>query len=60
MALQQTDLKRLLAYATISALGLITLLLGVGTSVAVKAAIAYLLVHALSKGTLFAVLKGQD
>lgn len=53
MALQQTDLKRILAYATVSALGLLTLLLGVGTAAAVKAAVVFLLVHALYKGALF-------
>jgi multicomponent Na+:H+ antiporter subunit A len=60
MAMQQTDLKRILAYATISALGLMTLLLGVGTSAAVKAAIVYLLVHALYKGALFLVAGAVD
>ena len=37
LAWQQTDLKRILAYSTISALGTLVLLLGVGTAVAVKA-----------------------
>jgi multicomponent Na+:H+ antiporter subunit A len=60
MAMTQTDLKRILAYATISALGLMTLLLGVGTSAAVKAAIVYLLVHALYKGALFLVAGAVD
>lgn len=60
MAMTQTDLKRMLAYATISALGLMTLLLGVGTSAAVKAAIVYLLVHALYKGALFLVAGAVD
>jgi multicomponent Na+:H+ antiporter subunit A len=60
MAMQQTDLKRILAYATVSALGLMTLLLGVGTSAAVKAAIVYLLVHALYKGALFLVAGAVD
>jgi multicomponent Na+:H+ antiporter subunit A len=60
MAIQQTDLKRILAYATVSALGLKTLLLGVGTSAAVKAAITYLLVHALYKGALFLIAGAVD
>jgi multicomponent Na+:H+ antiporter subunit A len=60
IAMQQTDVKRILAYATVSALGLLTLLLGVGTSAAVKAAIAYLLVHALYKGALFLMVGAVD
>ena len=53
LAWQQTDLKRILAYSTISALGTLVLLLGVGTAVAVKAAVVFLIVHSLYKGALF-------
>ncbi len=53
LAWQQTDLKRILAYSTISALGTLVLLLGVGTPVAVKAAVLFLIVHSLYKGALF-------
>ncbi len=53
LALAQTDLKRLLAYATVSVLGLLVLLIGLATTLAVQAAIAYLVVHALYKGALF-------
>ncbi|MFW6350774.1 MAG: proton-conducting transporter membrane subunit [Bacteroidota bacterium] len=49
----QTDLKKILAYTTVSALGTIVLLLGTGTEYAMNAAIIFLLVHALYKGTLF-------
>jgi multicomponent Na+:H+ antiporter subunit A len=55
MALAQTDLKRLLAYSTISALGLLTLLIGIGTPHALEAAMVLLLAHALYKGALFLV-----
>ncbi|MEZ4657470.1 MAG: putative monovalent cation/H+ antiporter subunit A [Caldilineaceae bacterium] len=55
LAWRQTDLKRILAYTTISALGMLMLLLGIGTAVALKAAIVFLLAHALYKGTLFMV-----
>jgi multicomponent Na+:H+ antiporter subunit A len=55
MALFQTDLKRLLAYTTLAALGTLTLLLGIGSVEAVKAALVLLLVHALYKATLFLV-----
>lgn len=50
---QHTDLKRILAYSTISALGTLVLLIGLGTSVAIKAAIFFLIVHSLYKGALF-------
>ena len=50
-----TDLKRILAYSTISALGVLMLLLGIGTPQAVVAAIVYLLAHACYKGALFLV-----
>ncbi len=55
MAVVQTDLKRLLAYSTVSALGTIVLLLGLGTVMATKAAIVFLIVHSLYKGGLFMV-----
>lgn len=54
-ALGQTDLKRILAYTTISALGILVLLIGVGTYMAMVAAITFLVVHALYKGSLFLV-----
>ncbi|MBL8097300.1 MAG: putative monovalent cation/H+ antiporter subunit A [Anaerolineales bacterium] len=55
LALAQTDLKRLLAYSTVSALGLLTLLIGIGTPRALEAAVVFLLAHALYKGALFLV-----
>lgn len=53
LAWQNTDLKRILAYSTVSALGLLTMMLGIGTEYAVEAAAVFLLVHALYKGALF-------
>jgi multicomponent Na+:H+ antiporter subunit A len=53
LSLTQTDLKRILAYTTVSALGTLVLLLGSATEFAINAAIIFLLVHALYKGTLF-------
>jgi multicomponent Na+:H+ antiporter subunit A len=53
LAWQHVDLKRILAYSTISSLGTLTLLLGFGTDISVKAAVLFLLVHALYKGALF-------
>ena len=52
-ALRQTDLKLLLAYGTVSQLGFITLLVGLGTQAAAQAGVAMLLAHALFKATLF-------
>ncbi len=53
MSITQTDLKRILAYTTVSALGTLVLLIGTGTKYAINAAVIFLLVHALYKGTLF-------
>ncbi|WP_437922266.1 putative monovalent cation/H+ antiporter subunit A [Sphingobacterium sp. LRF_L2] len=54
-ALFRTDLKGILAYSTISALGILTFLLGLGTREAIIAASVFTLVHALYKATLFMV-----
>jgi multicomponent Na+:H+ antiporter subunit A len=54
-ALLETDLKRVLAYSTISALGILMLLFGMGSPHAVAAGLAYLLAHACYKGALFLV-----
>ena len=54
-AFSQTDFKKVLAYTTISALGTLVLMLGIDTDISVKAAIIFLLVHALYKGALFMV-----
>lgn len=49
------DMKSILAYSTISALGIIVFLIGVGGKYALGAAIVFLLAHALYKATLFMV-----
>jgi multicomponent Na+:H+ antiporter subunit A len=54
-ALLETDLKRVLAYSTISALGVLMLLFGIGTPQAATAGLMYLLAHACYKGALFLV-----
>src|SRR5574339_1227607 len=54
-ALIETDLKRVLAYSTISALGILMLLFAIGTPAAATAGLAYLLAHACYKGALFLV-----
>jgi multicomponent K+:H+ antiporter subunit A len=52
-AIFQHDLKGLLAYSTISHLGLITVLLGLGTPLAMVAAVFHTLNHATFKASLF-------
>ena len=58
--LQQSDLKRILAATTLAVLGLLVLLLGIGTEKAVLAAMLFLLGHALYKATLFMVAGAVD
>jgi len=52
-ALSQKDLKALLAYSTISQLGLILCLFGIGTKAAIFAGLFHLLNHSAFKGSLF-------
>lgn len=60
LALSQTDLKRLLAYSTISALGSLVLAIGIGSETALKAMVLFLLAHGFYKGTLFLVAGAVD
>jgi multicomponent Na+:H+ antiporter subunit A len=60
LALFQSDLKKVLAYSTISSLGTLTLFLGVGGTLMIQAAMAFLLGHALYKGALFLVAGTLD
>jgi multicomponent Na+:H+ antiporter subunit A len=52
-ALREHDLKSLLAYSTVSQLGLLVAAIGVGTTVALAAAVLHTFAHALFKATLF-------
>ncbi len=54
-ALFRIDMKAILAYTTISALGVLVFLLGLGSKDAIVAASVFILVHALYKATLFLV-----
>ena len=54
-SVQETDLKRVLAFSTVSALGSLVLMLGIGTPGAISAAVVYMVAHAGYKGTLFMV-----
>lgn len=60
LALLQTDLKRILAYSTVSALGTLMLLLGLDTTLSIKAAMVFLVVHSLYKGALFLIAGNVD
>jgi len=53
LALFKHDLKGLLAYSTISHLGLITLLFGMGTDLAAVAGVFHIINHATFKASLF-------
>jgi NADH:ubiquinone oxidoreductase subunit 5 (subunit L)/multisubunit Na+/H+ antiporter MnhA subunit len=55
-AVRKHDLKALLAYSTISQLGLITMLFGIGTQLAVVGATFHILNHAMFKAGLFLVV----
>ncbi|MGH8855085.1 MAG: proton-conducting transporter membrane subunit, partial [Telluria sp.] len=52
-AIYQYDMKGLLAYSTISHLGLITVLLSIGTPLSVVAAVFHTMNHAVFKASLF-------
>ncbi|MFV3129313.1 putative monovalent cation/H+ antiporter subunit A [Niveispirillum sp. KHB5.9] len=60
VALRSTDLKKILAYTTLMALGVLVLLVGIGTDGAVKAFAGFLLAHALYKGALFMAAGSVD
>ncbi|WP_262247202.1 putative monovalent cation/H+ antiporter subunit A [Parapedobacter soli] len=49
----RTDLKSILAYSTIAALGMLVFLIGIGTAESLLAASVFILVHALYKASLF-------
>lgn len=60
MALRSTDLKKILAYTTLMALGVLVLLVGIGSDGALKAFAAFLLAHSLYKGALFMAAGSVD
>ncbi|BDA85991.1 Na(+)/H(+) antiporter subunit A [Aureimonas sp. SA4125] len=60
LALRQTDMKLILAYTTVASLGLLVMLIGVGSEAAMEAAVLYLVAHALFKGALFMVAGSVD
>jgi multicomponent Na+:H+ antiporter subunit A len=56
LALRQTDLKLLVAYGTVSQLGFLTAVLGLGTHAAALAGLAMLLAHGMFKASLFLIV----
>ena len=60
MAVGQRDLKAILAYTTVSVLGTLVMLLGIGTAAALNAAVVFLTAHALYKAALFMVAGNVD
>ncbi|WP_224816059.1 putative monovalent cation/H+ antiporter subunit A [Hasllibacter sp. MH4015] len=56
LAVRQTDIKQVLAYTTLMALGALTLFIGAGSSDAIQAAMLFLVVHSLYKAALFLMI----
>ncbi len=55
-ALRRFDLKEIMAYSTVSQLGFIVALIGIGTPSALATAALYTLAHALFKASLFMIV----
>jgi len=60
LGLFQKDVKSILAYTTLGVLGILTMLLGIGSTYAIKAMVVFLIGHALYKATLFMVVGSID
>ncbi|MGD8903016.1 MAG: proton-conducting transporter membrane subunit, partial [Anaerolineae bacterium] len=60
LGLKQNDLKSLLAYSTISQLGVLVVLIGQDTEIAFKALVVGVVAHALYKSALFLVVGSVD
>lgn len=59
-ALRQTDLKQMLAQTTLASLGLLVLLIGLGSAAAITAVMVYFVAHALYKAALFMAVGAVD
>lgn len=55
-AMRRFDLKEIMAYSTVSQLGLIVAVIGIGTPAALATAALYTLAHALFKSSLFMIV----
>lgn len=60
LAIRNTDLKLMLAQTTVASLGLLVMLIGIGSDLALEAAMAYLVAHSLFKGALFMAAGSVD
>ena len=60
LAVRASDIKITLAYTTVASLGLLVMLIGVGTPEAIAGAVLYLIAHSLFKGGLFMVAGSVD
>lgn len=60
MALKQRDLKLVLAYGTVSQLGFIITVIGVGSREATQAGLALMFAHSLFKAALFMIVGAID
>jgi multicomponent Na+:H+ antiporter subunit A len=60
LAFSSTGIKKVLAYSTVMALGTLTMLIGVGTELAITAFICVLVAHSLYKGALFMLAGALD
>jgi multicomponent Na+:H+ antiporter subunit A len=59
-AIRQTDMKQMLAQTTLASLGLLVLLIGVGSEAALLGMVVYFIAHALYKAGLFLVVGNID
>ena len=60
LAIRQTDIKQVLAYTTLMALGTLVMFIGVGTEAALLGAMTFLIVHSLYKASLFLMIGVVD
>ncbi len=56
LAIRQTDIKQVLAYTTLMALGALTMFIGAGTAAAITGMMTFLVVHSLYKAALFLMI----
>jgi len=60
LATRETQMKRILAYTTVSGLGSLVMMLGVGSAAAMTAMAVFLVTHAMYKGALFLIAGAVD
>ena len=60
LSISYTDMKQILAYSTVMALGTMMMLIGLGTELAMQGLAVYILSHAMYKGALFMVAGAVD